>query len=48
LDLDVVIVNGLAAGLDVQPVGEWVVQGVHPAADAIAGFEQDHLPPCSA
>ena len=44
LDLVVIVVDGLAAGLDVQPVGERQVQRVHPAADPMAGFEDDHLP----
>ena len=44
LDLVMVVVDGLTTGLDVQPIGERRIQGVHPAADAITGFEHDHLP----
>jgi hypothetical protein len=43
-DLDVVVVNGLTTGLDVQPIGEWQMQSVHSPTHSIAGLENDHLP----
>jgi hypothetical protein len=44
LDLVVVVVDRLSPYLDVKSIGQRKMQGVHPSADAIEGFEYDHLP----